>query len=621
MCPPESSPAEPAREPVGPAEPGVLWPSEPDVPAGAIRPPRRLPAAPSSDAESPDAWGFRDTAFRINERGHAVLGGQRYALCGQELPDFLPWVRRTFGVPLDAGSARPSRYPPPVPEPVDNREFRAELEKFLPPQAMSSDPELRLRRGHGHALSEIHALRYGSLSRVPDWVLFPRDEAEVERIVQAAQAHGACLIPYGGGTNVSEALRCPPGERRLIACVDLRELDQLLWLDPRDHAACIQAGAVGRNIAAQLREHGFTLGHEPDSLEHSTLGGWIATHASGMKKNRYGNIEDLVLDLEVVTARGRLQRARALPRESTGLAPSRWLFGSEGNLGIVTRAVLKIFPLPELQQYDSALFPDFESGVAFMRELATAGPLPASVRLLDNLQFQFGQALRPRAAGGLAALRKRAERAWVTRVRGFAPEQLCACTFVFEGSRAEVREQRQRVARLLRRHGGLRAGAENGRRGYQLTFSIAYIRDFALSLGLLAESFETSVPWSLLAPLCARVKQRLAREHAARQLPGKLFASCRVTQVYTTGACVYFYFAFCGDGVQNPAEVHAELERAARDEVLRAGGSLSHHHGVGKLRQRFLPQIMSPASLEWAAALKQAVDPANVFGVGNLWRP
>jgi alkyldihydroxyacetonephosphate synthase len=589
------------------------------APPGALVPPRRRPPT-EHEHESPDAWGFRDTYFRINERGHAVLEGNRYELSGQELTEFLPWMRRSFGVPLEPAAARPSRYPPAVPEPRHNPAFRAELEKFLPAAAICEDPLARLRRGHGHTLTELYSIRYGRLARVPDLVLFPRDEAEVERIVQAARAHGACLIPYGGGTNVSEALRCPPEEQRLIACVDLRELDQLLWLDPHNRMACIQAGAVGRHIAAQLRELGFTLGHEPDSLEHSTLGGWIATHASGMKKNRYGNIEDIVLDAEVVTAGGRLARAQALPRESTGLAPGRWIFGSEGNLGIVTRAVLRVSPLPELQQYDSALFPDFASGVEFLRELAHAGAAPASVRLLDNLQFQFGQALRtPRA--GLAALRGRAERAFVTRVRGFSLEQMCACTFVFEGSRDQVRAQRRTAARLLRRHGGLRAGAENGRRGYQLTFSIAYIRDFALELGLLAESFETSIAWSQVVPLCTAVKARLAREHAARGLPGRPLVSCRVTQVYATGACVYFYFAFAGHGVEQPHEVYAELERAGRDEVLRAGGALSHHHGVGKLRQRFLPRILSPAALEWTAALKRGVDPDNVFGAGNLWRP
>ncbi len=173
------------------------------------------------------------------------------------------------------------------------------------------------------------------------------------------------------------------------------------------------------------------------------------------------------------------------------------------------------------------------------------------------------------------------------------------------------------MSRLARRHGGMGAGAENGRRGYQLTFGIAYIRDFVMRHYILGESFETSVPWSQALSLCDNVKRRIAAEHAARGLPGTPFISCRVTQVYQTGVCVYFYLAFYHKGVEQPSAVFAELERSARDEILHSGGSLSHHHGVGKLRRAFLPRIMSPAALEWAAEVKRAIDPANVFGAGN----
>src|SRR5260370_35794724 len=137
----------------------------------------------------------------------------------------------------------------------------------------------------------------------------------------------------------------------------MRRMNSILWIDSENRMGCIEAGAVGRNIAAQLKEYGFTPGHEPDSIEFSTLGGWIATHASGMKKNKYGNIEDLVLGVKVATSLGELSRGAILPRESVGADPRRWIFGSEGNLGIVTSATVKIFPLPEVQKYGSTIFP------------------------------------------------------------------------------------------------------------------------------------------------------------------------------------------------------------------------------------------------------------------------
>jgi alkyldihydroxyacetonephosphate synthase len=318
----------------------------------------------------------------------------------------------------------------------------------------------------------------------------------------------------------------------------------------------------------------------------------------------------------VVTARGTLRRSSVAPRESVGSDPARWVLGSEGNLGIITQAVVKLFPAPEVQRYGSILFRDFETGVAFLEQLTRQGDLPASVRLVDNLQFQFSQALKPRARGWRAR-RGRLEKWLVTGPLGFDPQRMVACTLVFEGTRREVEAQERAVYGLARRQRGMKAGAENGKRGYQLTFSIAYIRDFAMNHYILGESFETSVPWSQLLPLCENVKQRLWEEHAKRGLPGRPFVTCRVTQLYATGACVYFYFAFHHKGVERPSEVYAELERAARQEILRSGGSLSHHHGVGKLRARFLPEIMSPAALEWRRGLKRAVDPDNVFGAAN----
>ena len=567
-------------------------------------------------AESLDAWGFSDSAFTVLSNGNVQLTGSRYELSGLELPYLLPWIRKVMETDLPPADTHDSSYPPEVPAARDNLPFQNEIRELLPDDAVVDDPLIRLRHGHGHTLEEMYAIRHGRLERVPDLVVYPSTEDQVTAIVESALRHDVCLVPYGGGTNVTDALRCPVDEDRSIVSVDLSRLNRILWIDPVNLMARIEAGAVGRHLQAELARHGFTLGHEPDSVEFSTLGGWIATHASGMKKNRYGNIEDLVLDLHVVTPLGPLSRPAVAPRESAGLDPRRWLFGSEGTLGIITSAVVKIFPLPQIQKYDSVLFPSFEEGVAFLYDLTRTARPPASVRLVDNLQFQLGQTLKP-ASRGAKALLSKAQKLFVTRVRGFDPDRMVACTFLYEGSRAEVAVEESAVRRLARRHGGMRAGAENGRRGYQLTFGIAYIRDFVMKHWILGESFETSVPWSQALALAENVKRRIHDEYAARGLPGKPFATCRVTQVYQTGVCIYFYFGFHHKGMEDPARVYAELEHAARDEILKSGGSLSHHHGVGKIRQRFLPRVFSKAALEWAAEFKRAVDPGNLFGISN----
>ncbi|MDL1871751.1 FAD-binding oxidoreductase [Deltaproteobacteria bacterium PRO3] len=582
-------------------------------------PTRIFPPAPApkpDEEESLDVWGFRDTKFEILNNGSVRLTGSRYSLCGQELPSLLPWVSEVMKVPVRADDVYPPAYPTPIPEALAHPQFLAELRKTFAEDQLSQDPKIRLRHGHGHTQEEMFAIKYGKIGRIPDLVVFPTEEGQVAALVEAALKYEACLIPFGGGTSVTEALRCPENEARFIVSVDMRRMNRILWIDPVNRMACIQAGAVGRHIVEQLKGYGFTMGHEPDSIEFSTLGGWIATHASGMKKNRYGNIEDLVLDIHAVTAAGKLERSSVTPRESVGSDPRLWLFGSEGNLGIVTSAVVKLFPLPEVQNYGSILFPTFQDGVAFLYELAQTHAVPASIRLVDNLQFQFGMALKPKATG-LKALKSKLEKFFVVKLKGFDPQQMVACTIVFEGSRAEVAAQEKTVYGLAKRHGGMKAGAENGIRGYQLTFGIAYIRDFVMKHYFLAESFETSVPWSQAEALCANVKRRLAEEYERRKLPGKPFITCRVTQVYETGVCVYFYFGYYYKGVPHPSEVYAELEVIAREEILKNGGSLSHHHGIGKLRQRFLPQIKSPATLAWVEQAKRALDPHNVFGSAN----
>jgi alkyldihydroxyacetonephosphate synthase len=581
--------------------------------ASRIVPEPPAPLAP--DSESLDVWGFADSGFEVNAAGQVRFRGARYAISGKLIPSLLTWAESILGVRLDPFDRKQSGYPTAVPERVVHPALEAALSARLSAARVSSDPRVRLRHGHGHTQEDMWEIKHGVLKRVPDLVVWPEDEAEVRAVLELVREHAACLIPYGGGTNVTDALRCPEAERRAIVSLDLRRMNRVLWIDPTNRTALIQAGATGSEIEEQLGRHGFTLGHEPDSAEHSTLGGWIATNASGMKKNRYGNIEELVLSIDAVTPEGELARAAA-PRESVGGDPARWLFGSEGQLGIVTSAVVKVFPLPAVRRFNSVLFKSFDQGFAFLFDVQRSGAVPASVRLMDNLQFQFGQALKPEKSA-LGAAKSALEKLYVLRVRGFEAERMVACTLLFEGSEDEVAAQERSVFRLAAKHGGMKAGAENGERGYQLTFAIAYIRDFMLDHWVIAESFETSVAWRDARGLCDNVKQRIWQEHAKLGLPGRPFISVRVTQLYQTGVCLYFYLAFVYKGVEAPSQLFAELERAARDEILRSGGSLSHHHGVGKLRQAFLPRVFSPAALAWRRKLKHAIDPENLLGAGN----
>ena len=214
---------------------------------------RIIPAPPVADDDqliSPDVWGFRDTAFTILPNGNVTLTGSRYALSGSELPDLLPWMKHAIGVEIPFTDTHDSQFPPPVPAPVEHAAFLCGVQKALPANAVTADPLVRLRHGHGHTLEAMYAIKYGQVERVPDLVVFPESVEHVTALVALATQHDVCLVPYGGGTNVTDALRCPADEQRMIVSVDLRRLNRILWIDPVNQMACIQAGAVGRHIQA-----------------------------------------------------------------------------------------------------------------------------------------------------------------------------------------------------------------------------------------------------------------------------------------------------------------------------------------------------------------------------------
>lgn len=575
---------------------------------------RRLFPAPRtpSERDRPHArmWGFEDSYFEVVE-GTIRLNSRRYASGGAPLENFAPFVQKAIGVPFD-----PKETHPPddavVPPALPCAELIAALSQTLGAGGLSTEDAVRLRHGHGHHLEEIYHVLYGQLERVPDVVVYPSSDEEVRAVLDLAAQFSALVVPFGGGTCVSMALACPEGERPIIS-LDMSKMARVEWICPVTKTASIQGGAVGRILEEQLREHGFTLGHEPDSIEFSTLGGWIATNASGMKKNRYGNIENIVQDVSVVTRLGVVSHPGDGARVSHGLDVRKLAIGSEGTVGVITRAVVKIHKAPEVQRYGSLVFPDWSAGLAFMEALSTFQAAPASVRLVDNMQFQFGRALKPNKSPLLSELQK----LYVTKIHGVDLEKMVACTLVYEGEDEEQRELEGRVMRTAKRYGGFGAGGAAGKDGYNLTFGIAYIRDFLLQYWTLGDSFETSVPWGSVDAVVDGVKAAVARSHKESGLAGHAFVTARVSQIYQTGCCVYFYIGFHYKDCKDPLEAFRRLEHDARVAILNAGGALSHHHGIGKIRAEYLERVKSPAALEWNRLAQGALDPDGIFANGN----
>ncbi|XP_026231630.1 alkyldihydroxyacetonephosphate synthase, peroxisomal [Anabas testudineus] len=567
-----------------------------------------------------NGWGYSDSRFLFNKKGQAEFTGKRYRLSGMIIPGLKDWMESTFGASLQHKiPATPILNSSAVQPPTLNDAFVDELKSTGIP--FSHDAEDRVFRAHGHCLHEIFALREGKFGRVPDMVVWPSCHNDVVKIVELACKHNVCLIPYGGGTSVSSALECPPEETRSIVSLDTSQMNRILWIDEKNLTAHVEAGIVGQDLERLLNESGYCTGHEPDSMEFSSLGGWVATRASGMKKNIYGNIEDLVVHVKMVTPQGVIEKSCQCPRMSTGPDIHHFIMGSEGTLGVVTEVTVKIRPMPEYQKYGSVVFPNFEQGVACLREVAKQRCAPASIRLMDNEQFKFGHALKPQVSSIFTSFLDGLKKFYITKFKGFDPNRLCVATLLFEGDREKVLQHEKQVYNIAAKFGGLAAGEDNGQRGYMLTFVIAYLRDLGMDYYVIGESFETSVPWDRTDDSVKAFEYYLLSDDIGIFKFFFLLAYIclyRVTQTYDVGACVYFYFAFNYKGLSDPIHVYDEVEHAAREEILANGGSLSHHHGVGKLRKKWMSQTVSNVGMGMLKSVKDYVDPNNIFGNRNL---
>tara|TARA_B110001454_G_scaffold60376_2_gene59009 strand:+ start:4 stop:1224 length:1221 start_codon:yes stop_codon:yes gene_type:complete len=401
----------------------------------------------------------------------------------------------------------------------------------------------------------------------------------------------------------------------MIVSVDTRRMNKIESWDKENLLVTLQAGITGKILEEKLQSEGYTVGHEPDSIELSTLGGWISTNAAGMKKNRYGNIEDIVQNITMITPNGSLNQIEPLVRSSIGIKTQNLLFGSEGNLGIITKATLRIHKLPECSDYESVVLKDWDTGLKFMYEIAHSSSVPASARMLDSLHFQFGSALKPEK-DRLAKIMSRIQKI-VFKIKGFDHDEFVAAVFKLEGSQSEVKYQRKNIKRLAKKYNGLIGGGKEGKVGYNITMVIAYIREFFVPQGILGETLETAVPWSKINQVKDEANKLLLELHKKYKLPGKPFFCSRVSKIYHTGICMYNTIAINVRGIENPDRIFSKIEHALRECFIKNGGSISHHHGVGKLRKDFMNDTISDGSIKLIQSIKKSQDPDNIFGVNN----
>jgi alkyldihydroxyacetonephosphate synthase len=456
----------------------------------------------------------------------------------------------------------------------------------------------RAMHTYGKSYRDIVRAFGGDFSPAPDLVSYPRTEEEVSAVLAFCSNEGIAAIPFGGGTSVVSGVEAPAGARGAVS-IDLRAFDRVLEIDHTSRAARIQAGVYGPALEKQLAVHGLTLRHFPQSFEFSTLGGWIATRAGGHFATVYTHIDDLVEAVRMVTPKGVLE-TRRLPASGAGPQPERLVLGSEGTLGIITEAWMRVHARPRWRASASVRFEGIVEGARAARAIAQAALYPTNCRLLDAREAMLNGV--PTEGGAVLLLGFESDGhprdAWMDRALALAIEN---------GGRA-LGPVKVRVDDKSARD----AAGESWRQAF---IDAPYLQSTLVSLGVVADTFETACTWDRFESLHAAVTSAVA--DVMQRLCGGGSITCRFTHVYPDGPAPYFTFVAPGRQGEELA-MHEAIKRAASDALIANGATITHHHAVGRLHRPWYDRERPDLFAEALRAAKRALDPAAVLNPGVL---
>jgi alkyldihydroxyacetonephosphate synthase len=477
--------------------------------------------------------------------------------------------------------------------------------RIVPPASLagicSSEPHDRAAHTYGKSYPDYVRGLAGDYAPAPDVVAYPRNEAEVAALIDWAGGAQAAVIPFGGGSSVCGGVepRLDDGRHKAAVTIDMSEMGAVIQVDRTSRAALIEGGAYGPALEAQLRPHGLTLRHFPQSFEYSTLGGWIATRSGGHFATLYTHIDELVESLRVVTPNGTVE-TRRLPGSGAGPSPDRLFIGSEGILGIITRAWMRLQGRPRFRAGASVRFPDFFAAARALRAVAQAGLYPANCRILDPQE-----AHNTGAGDGSAAI----------------------MVLAFESADHPLDAWMARALACCADHGGAPdagSGADAHREGAAERWRTAFIRmpyahEVLVPCAVISDTFETAITFERFEALHERVMTAMAR--AIRAVTGRAGSvTCRVTHAYPDGLAPYFTFHALGRHGRLIEEWQA-IKSAALDAVIESGGTVTHHHAVGRDHRPWYDRQRPPLFAAALRAAKTAVDPQGLMNPGVLIDP
>jgi alkyldihydroxyacetonephosphate synthase len=488
----------------------------------------------------------------------------------------------------------------------------AEVMARVPPSRLpahplvSTEPEARVRHARGQSFADLIALRCGRLPAFPDGVAFPRSGEEVRALLVYAREVGARVIPYGGGTSVVGHVNVQPDDAPVLTMA-LERLHQLHALSEEDRLATFGAGVSGPRLEETLRARGYTLGHFPQSFELSTLGGWIVTRSRGQQSLGYGRIENMFVGGRLEAPAGSLVLP-AFPASSTGPDVREFVLGSEGRLGLLTEATVRISPLPEQEDFHALFFPDWERARTAVRELAQSGAPLSMLRLSTPEETRINLALagHRRMVGLLSG---------ALSLRGVGQEA-CMLVLGLSGSERTVTHGRRVALALTSRRGGVRVPVL-GDKWRKRRFQAPYLRNSAWEQGWGVDTVETATTWSNLPRLLAALETALRGALAAQG--ERVLVFTHLSHVYPSGSNLYTTFLFRLGAEAD--ETHARwlaLKTAASRAIVAHGGTISHQHGVGVDHRPYLEAEKGALGIASIRQMLEAFDPTGLLNPGKL---
>ncbi len=512
----------------------------------------------------------------------------------------------------DELGAEPGVRKPPVPfeevslpEPSLPQPVRERLAGALGAEGLRDDRETRVAHAVGRSYPDLVRIRSGDASSAPDAVALPASAELVAAVLGLCAEHRVAVVPFGGGTSVVGGVEPVREGFAGVVSLDLGRLTATVDVDRTSLTARVDAGLFGPELERRLGEEGVTLGHFPQSFEYSTLGGWVATRSAGQASTGYGRIDELVEAVRCVTPAGELG-TKAVPASAAGPSLRELLVGSEGVLGVICEAVVRVRPAPAARRYEAWSFASFAEGCDAFRVAEQAGAAADVNRLSDEDETRLTMAL-----GSSGSTTEKLGRRYL-RMRGH--EGGCLAILGFEGTEEDVEDRRRIAAGLLRAGGGVSLGHRPGEAWYRSRFGAPYLRDELLDRGVLVDTLETATTWSNLAKLHGAVREALRAVLSGRGT--EPLVMCHVSHLYPSGASLYF--TFLARQEDDALAQWQAAKTAASEAIVATGGTITHHHAIGRDHRRWLAAEDGELGIEVLRAAKERLDPAGIMNPGKL---